>query len=197
AAVYAAFMDTERIETLGTEPLSLDLDLITAAGDKDELAAALGALQRAGVPGLIAPFVDVDAADPTRYLVHLEQDGLGLPDEAYYRDETHQEVLAAYAPHIARMLELAGVATDAEPAAPARHRAHREPDGLGLPGEAYYRDEPHQEVLAAHAPHIARMLELAGVATDAEATAAAQRIVTLETNLAEHHWDNVRSRDAQ
>src|SRR5699024_5302248 len=31
AAVYAAFMDTERIETLGTEPLSLDLDLITAA----------------------------------------------------------------------------------------------------------------------------------------------------------------------
>src|SRR5699024_175795 len=33
AAVYASFMDTERIETLGTEPLSLDLDLITAAGD--------------------------------------------------------------------------------------------------------------------------------------------------------------------
>src|SRR5699024_5219432 len=122
---------------------SLDLDLITAAGDKDELAAVLGALQRAGVPGLIAPFVDVDAADPTRYLVHLEQDGLGLPDEAYYRDETHQEVLAAYA------------------------------------------------------PHIARMLELAGVTTGAEAAAAAERIVTLETNLAEHHWDNVRSRDAQ
>ena len=37
------------------------------------------------------------------------------------------------------------------------------------------------------------MLELAGVA---EAAAAADRITSLETEIATHHWDNVRSRDA-
>ena len=40
---------------------------------------------------------------PRRYLVHVSQSGLGLPDESYYRDEQHAEVLAAYPAHIARM----------------------------------------------------------------------------------------------
>ena len=36
------------------------------------------------------------------------QCGLGLPDEAYYRDEQYAAVLAAYRPHVARMLRLGG-----------------------------------------------------------------------------------------
>src|SRR5690554_3796251 len=40
------------------------------------------------------------------------------------------------------------------------------------------------------------MLTLAGVVAEDAATAAAERVMTLETHLAAHHWDVVRDRDA-
>ena len=51
-------------------------------------------------------YVDTDSKDSTRYLVHLTQSGLGLPDESYYRDEQHAAILAAYPHHIAAMFAL-------------------------------------------------------------------------------------------
>jgi putative endopeptidase len=38
--------------------------------------------------------------------VHLNQSGLGLPDESYYRDEQHAAILGAYPSHIAAMFAL-------------------------------------------------------------------------------------------
>jgi putative endopeptidase len=58
------------------------------------------------VGGGVGLYVDTDSKDSTRYLVHLSQSGIGLPDESYYRDEQHAEVLAAYPGHIARMFGL-------------------------------------------------------------------------------------------
>ena len=72
----------------------------------EALAAVLGALQRTGVGGGTGIYVDTDSKDSTRYLVHLNQSGLGLPDESYYRDEQHAEILAAYPQHIAAMFAL-------------------------------------------------------------------------------------------
>jgi putative endopeptidase len=115
-AVYASFMDTDAIEAAGLAPLRTDLALVEAATTQAELTGALGALQRTGAGGAVQFFVDNDAKEPTRYAVHLVQSGLGLPDEAYYRDEQYAAVLAAYRPHVARMLTLAGVAADEEQA---------------------------------------------------------------------------------
>src|SRR4051794_16751604 len=108
-AVYASFMDTDAIEAAGTAPLRTDLALVELATTQAELTGVLGALQRTGAGGVVGFYVDNDAKDPTRYVVHLAQGGLGLPDEAYYRDEQYAPVLAAYRPHVARMLALAGV----------------------------------------------------------------------------------------
>ena len=45
-------------------------------------------------------YIDTDSKNSSRYLLHFGQSGLGLPDESYYRDEQHAEILAAYpAPH--------------------------------------------------------------------------------------------------
>ena len=66
----------------------------------------LGGLQRTGVGGGTGLYVDTDSKDSTRYLLHLSQSGLGLPDESYYRDAQHAEILAAYPGHIARMFAL-------------------------------------------------------------------------------------------
>ena len=80
--------------------------MIDRAADPDALAAVVGALQRTGVGGGTGAYVDTDSKNSARYLVHLTQSGLGLPDESYYRDPQHADVLADYPGHIARMFDL-------------------------------------------------------------------------------------------
>jgi len=112
--LYSSFMATERIETLGTAPLRTDLDLLTAALDKPALTRAMGALQPTGITGGVAYFVDTDFNDTDRYAVFLFQSGLGLPDESYYREETHARTRTEYVGHVAAMLALSGLVTEDE-----------------------------------------------------------------------------------
>ncbi|MGE2692087.1 M13 family metallopeptidase [Mycolicibacterium pulveris] len=104
--LYASFMDEATIAARGVQPLLEELAAIDAATTPAELAGVLGALQRTGVGGGTGIYVNTDAKDSTRYLVHLNQSGLGLPDESYYREEQHAEILAAYPQHIAAMFAL-------------------------------------------------------------------------------------------
>lgn len=104
-ALYQSFMDTERLNSLGLAPLEADLDLLRSATTRHDMALSVGTLQCVGVQGLLGVFVDQDAKDPTRYVVHLTQSGLSLPDEAYYREPQHADTLAAFQQHVASMLE--------------------------------------------------------------------------------------------
>lgn len=140
--LYASFLDEDTVERRGVRPLLDEMAVIDAAADGDALARALGALQRTGAGGGVGVYVDTDAKNSARYLVHFTQSGLGLPDESYYREERHAEVLAAYPAHIARMFALV------------------------------FGGQP--------ADHLQ----------------TADRIVALETKLAEAHWDVVKRRDA-
>ncbi|KAJ8141922.1 hypothetical protein OY671_004927 [Metschnikowia pulcherrima] len=117
-ALYASFMDTERIEALGTTPSQPDLALIASATTQAELTGALGALQRTGGAGAVGFWVDNDAKDPERYVAYLYQSGLGSPDEAYYREDQYAPVREKYVPHVARMLALAGVTSETWGASP-------------------------------------------------------------------------------
>lgn len=65
--------------------------------------------------------------------------------------------------------------------------------GLSLPDESYYRDEQYQEIRAAFILHVAKMFHLAGFSDGSEHAA---RILSLETQIANNHWDQVRDRDA-
>jgi putative endopeptidase len=104
--LYASFLDEEVVERRGVQPLLDELATIDEAADAAALAAVVGTLQRTGVGGGVGLYIDTDSKDSARYLVHLSQSGIGLPDESYYRDEQHAEVLAAYPGHIARMFSL-------------------------------------------------------------------------------------------
>ena len=104
--LYASFMDEGTVARIGLQPLRDELATVDAADSPDALATVLGGLQRTGVGGGTGLYVDTDSKDSTRYLVHLNQSGLGLPDESYYRDEQHAEILAAYPRHIAAMFAL-------------------------------------------------------------------------------------------
>ncbi len=106
--LYGSFMDTEHIEALGIGPISGELEAIASISDVSELSARMGRLQRHGVGGLFGFYVDTDARQSDRYLVHVVQSGLGLPDESYYREDKHAATLDAYRAHVAKMLTLAG-----------------------------------------------------------------------------------------
>ena len=104
--LYASFLDEDTVAARGLQPLFEELGPIETAADTTALARVLGGLQRLGMGGGFGVYVDTDSKDSTRYLLHVSQGGLGLPDESYYRDPQHATILAAYPGHITRMFDL-------------------------------------------------------------------------------------------
>ncbi|CRK50702.1 Metallopeptidase [Rhodococcus sp. RD6.2] len=106
--LYLSFMDADAVENAGLDPIADELAAVDAVTTTTELAALLGRLQRTGVGGVIGNYVDTDAKDSTRYLVHLTQSGISLPDESYYREDAHAPIRDAFVAHVEAMLALAG-----------------------------------------------------------------------------------------
>jgi putative endopeptidase len=106
--LYACFLDEAKANQLGTEPIKEDLDKVQALSSIAEATKLLGEFERTGTSGIFGMYVDNDPNDPTRYQVNLYQGGLGLPDEAYYREDKHKEILEAYQVHVGKMFALAG-----------------------------------------------------------------------------------------
>ena len=113
-------------------------------------STTLGRLERQGVSGFFQLFVDNDPGDPERYLVFVEQGGIGLPDESYFREEKFAPIREAYRAHLERMfaaraarrrrpsapsgsfdLETAIAARALEQRRHARQREDLQPDELG------------------------------------------------------------------
>ncbi|MCR8671479.1 M13 family metallopeptidase [Agrococcus sp. HG114] len=116
--LYASFLDEEAADAKGIEPIRPLLERAEAVGSIDELLALLGDLESIGGPGFTGVWVDTDPGDPTRYLVHMNQGGLGMPDESYYREDAFAEVREAYLAHLATMFGHLGAAQpDADAAA--------------------------------------------------------------------------------
>ena len=112
--LYSSFLDTDAVEEAALTPIADELAAVADAADLAALAGVLGGLQRTGVSGAIAHYVDTDAKDSSRYLVHFSQSGIGLPDESYYREEGYAEIREAYIAHVAAMFSLAGLSYDAQ-----------------------------------------------------------------------------------
>ena len=143
-ALYRSFMDTDAIEAAGATPIRPALDAIDHAADKAVLTRTIGALKPIDMgPDVFDIAVFGDPKNPDTNVVHLEQSGIGLPDEAYYREDHYAPIREAYVDMVAKQLRLAG-----------------------------YGDE--------------------------ETTRAqADRFLDVETRIAANHWDNVATRDSQ
>ena len=109
ATLWTQFLDEDTIEKAGATPLRADLDVIEACNTREELAEAMGALMRAGIGGLVGAYVGTDPHDSSSYMVSLVQSGIGLPDEAYYREDDYEPIRQAYVAHTGRFLSLAGM----------------------------------------------------------------------------------------
>ncbi len=106
--LYASFMDTEEVQRRGLAPIRPLVEACDGLRDVRDLAAFLGELERIGGHGLFGSYVDTDDRDSDRYLFHLTQGGLGLPDESYYREDKFAEVREAYVAYLDRLFTLGG-----------------------------------------------------------------------------------------
>jgi putative endopeptidase len=88
---------------------------------------------------------------------------------------------------------LFGLYVEPDPGKPERYVPAIIQGGLSLPDESYYRLPNFADLRGAYRAHIEKMFSLAGVD---DPSAEADRVFAIETELATHHWDNVRSRDA-
>ena len=107
--LYASFMDEARVNALGAGPIQDALAQAVSVASIDDVLATLGRLERSGASGFFQAFVDNDPGAPERYLVFLEQAGLGLPDESYFREEKFAEIREKYVAFLERMFTLAGL----------------------------------------------------------------------------------------
>ena len=98
--LYASFMDEDRINKQGLRPVRPLIDAVDGLRDVRDLAAFLGEFERLGGHGLFGSYVDSDDRNSDRYLFHIVQGGLGLPDESYYRDDKFAEVREKYVAYL-------------------------------------------------------------------------------------------------
>ncbi len=106
AAFYAAYMDEERVKSLGVKPIQADLDEIKAAANHAALVAVLEKPDGLG-HGIFGVGIGPDQKDPTRYKVSMGSGGFGLPDRDYYLKPNFAEIRTKYEAYIATMLKLA------------------------------------------------------------------------------------------
>ena len=139
ARLYRSFMDEESIENLGIAPIKAEIESALSISGLKEFIHRLGTLEAHGRASLFGGYITSDYSDPTSNIAYLNQGGLSLPDESYFREEAHSKIRQALRSHIERIFTLADL------------------------------DQPARR---------------------------AEAIIALESEIASHHWDKVKSRDA-
>ena len=110
---YRSFMDEDRIESLGVQPVLPLLKTINAIDSTERLVTEFGAFQAAGFGSPMGFYVSTDAKDSSRYLSIVVQSGTSLPDRDYYlKDDARftaaREALQKYIVQLFELAELDG-----------------------------------------------------------------------------------------
>jgi putative endopeptidase len=107
---WAAGMDSARIDRLGAAPLKPYLARIAAIRTRPALLDAVALFQVRGLGPLYGMYVGQDERNSEKYMLHLQQGGLRLPDRDYYLspDSANRKIRLQYAAHVAAMFRLLG-----------------------------------------------------------------------------------------
>lgn len=109
ANLYQSYTNTELLNRQGLQPIQADLRLFNGLKTHEDVARAMGGVDLFTYTPM-GVYISIDDKDPNRYLAHVVQSGLGLPDRDYYlKDEPRLvEIRKAYLTFIADMLSRLG-----------------------------------------------------------------------------------------
>lgn len=107
---WAAGMDSATVERLGAAPLIPHMARIGAIHTRRELLDVVGRMQSFGFRPFYTVAVAQDERNSSRYLVHLLQGGIRMPDRDYYfaTDASTRRVRTEYGRHVNAMFRLLG-----------------------------------------------------------------------------------------
>ncbi len=108
--LWASGMDEAKINAQGIEPLKADLAAIDGLKDAAAIADYLRTSAAKGENFLFGFGPEADFKNSSMNMAYASQGGLGLPDKTYYTDASKADKLKAYQAHVAKVLEMSGVA---------------------------------------------------------------------------------------
>ena len=111
ADLYKSFMDEERVEQLGIEPLKSELEKIGSLENHEAIWEHFGYLNRMGVSSPVGFGVSQDPGMATQYISIVVQSGTSLPDRSYYLDSDNNSAKSrrALQTYIQLVFELAEI----------------------------------------------------------------------------------------
>jgi putative endopeptidase len=109
--LFASYLDMDKRNALGAEPLKEEFARIDAINDLKALSTYFGYGVKYGYDNPFALFIESDLKKPEVYALYIFQGGLGLPEREYYLDNKaeYKDIRQAYVAHITKMMELAGL----------------------------------------------------------------------------------------
>jgi putative endopeptidase len=108
---FAACMNVDLADKLGTEPIQPVMTTIASLKDKKQIAAMVAELQNRYALGVFYVLgVQQDQKDSSQQIVNASQGGLSLPDRSYYLtdDARSQKLRSEYVDHVTKMFVLFG-----------------------------------------------------------------------------------------
>lgn len=110
---YRSGMDLKRRNALGVSPLKKLRGSVASVATKEELRALIPELHKIGIDIFWGVGIDQDSKKSDRYMMHLFQGGIGMPDRDYYlKDAPEQKrVRTAYKHYVEALVKKAGASS--------------------------------------------------------------------------------------
>lgn len=112
---YKSYMNEQLIEARGLAPVQEHLAAIDSLASPEDVTRFFASAGIYGMPGPIGFYVSVDDKNSRRYLVHVVQSGLTLPDRDYYLGDRpdYKNAREALRSYITKLFELAEISDGA------------------------------------------------------------------------------------
>ena len=109
--LFVSASDLKQRSKLGIKPIQKWRDLIQHIETRQDIIPALAELHVVGIDALWGTAIDQDSKNSSKNILHLYQDGLGMPDRDYYLkdDAESKRVRKAYILHIEALFKLLGI----------------------------------------------------------------------------------------
>ena len=108
--LYRSFMDTEKLEKLGSSSLNVEMGKIKKIKNISDLSEYI-AYSDIITSAPFRIYVYIDKKNPNEHITYCSQSGLGLPNRGYYMDEDEksENIRNEYINHISTMFNLYGL----------------------------------------------------------------------------------------